>query len=220
MGLTSIEEIVVGLSSERSVRRQLVDLVDILVQVLEMGASDLHLTVGRPPVARVHGRLVELEYPPLKGWRPETSIYSVLTQDQRQRLETDWEIDFSYSVPARARFRVNAYFQRNSLSRVSAGALERDDHRSGSTLLGLFTLSARNRTVLVTGPTGSGKSTTLAAIIDEVNETRSEHIMTVEDPIEFLHQHKNCVVNQREVGTDTPNLSIEPRSPFCARTPT
>ncbi len=185
------------------------DLVDILVQVLEMGASDLHLTVGRPPVARVHGRLVELEYPPLKGVETRDLIYSVLTQDQRQRLETDWEIDFSYSVPARARFRVNAYFQRNSLGaafRLVPLNVMTIDQLNLPRVVHTFCQKPRGF-VLVTGPTGSGKSTTLAAIIDEVNETRSEHIMTVEDPIEFLHQHKNCVVNQREVGTDTKSFN-------------
>lgn len=174
-----------------------------------MEASDLHLTVGVPPVVRVHGQLMHLPYPPLKPAETRDLIYSILTQDQRQRLETDWEIDFSYSVPARARFRVNAYFQRNSL-----GAAFRLVPLNIVTIdvLGLpkviHTFSQKPRGfVLVTGPTGSGKSTTLAAIIDEINENRSEHIMTIEDPIEFLHRHKQCIVNQREVGTDTKAFS-------------
>ncbi len=181
------------------------DLVDILVQVLDLNASDLHLSVGIPPTVRVHGHLTHLPYPPLTPTETRDLIYSILTQDQRQKLETDWEIDFSYSVPARARFRVNAYFQRNSL-----GAAFRLVPLNILTIDGLglpkviHTFSQKPRGfVLVTGPTGSGKSTTLAAIIDEINSNRSEHIMTIEDPIEFLHQHKSCMINQREVGTDT-----------------
>lgn len=181
------------------------DLVDILVQVLDLNASDLHLSVGIPPAVRVHGHLTHLPYPALTPAETRDLIYSILTQDQRQKLETDWEIDFSYSVPGRARFRVNAYFQRNSLGAafrlVPLNILTIDS-------LGLpkviHTFSQKPRGfVLVTGPTGSGKSTTLAAIIDEINSNRSEHIMTIEDPIEFLHVHKSCMINQREVGTDT-----------------
>lgn len=190
------------------------DLVDVLVEVMEMGASDLHLTVGVPPIARVHGQLVKLSYPPLKPTDTRDLVYSILTQEQRQRLETDWEIDFSYSVPGRARFRVNAYFQRNSI-----GAAFRMVPLNVMTIdeLGLpkvvHTLCQKPRGfVLVTGPTGSGKSTTLAAIIDEINETRAEHIVTVEDPIEFLHRHKKSIVNQREVGTDTKSFNRALRS--------
>lgn len=185
------------------------DLVDILVQVLEIEASDLHLTVGLPPVARVHGKLVKLEYPALKSAETRDLVYSILTQDQRQRLETDWEIDFSYSVPGRARFRVNAYYQRNSVGaafRLVPLNVMTIDQLGLPRVVHTFCQKPRGF-ILVTGPTGSGKSTSLAAIIDEINETRSEHIMTVEDPIEFLHRHKNCVVNQREVGTDTKSFN-------------
>ncbi len=185
------------------------ELVDILVEVLEAKASDLHLAVGVPPAIRVNGKLQHLDYPRLTPSDVRDLIYSILTQDQRQRLETDWEIDFSYSVPGRARFRVNAFFQRNSLGAafrlIPVNVLGIDE-------LGLpkvmHTFAQKPRGfVLITGPTGSGKSTTLAAIIDEINETREEHIMTIEDPIEFLHRHKKCIVNQREVGTDTKSFN-------------
>jgi twitching motility protein PilT len=185
------------------------ELVDILVETLDLGASDLHLAVGLPPAVRVDGKLQPLDYPRLTTNDTRDLVYSILTQDQRQRLETDWEIDFSYSVPSRARFRVNAFFQRNSL-----GAAFR---LIPVTILGvdelglpraLHTLCAKPRGfVLITGPTGSGKTTTLAALIDEINEVREEHIMTIEDPIEFLHRHKRCIVNQREVGTDTKSFN-------------
>ena len=120
-------------------------------------------------------------------------------------METDWEIDFSYSVPGRARFRVNAFFQRNSLGaafRLIPVEIRRIDDLQLPRILHSFCQKPRGF-VILTGPTGSGKSTTLAAIIDEINETRQDHIMTIEDPIEFLHRHKKCIVNQREVGTDT-----------------
>jgi twitching motility protein PilT len=185
------------------------DMVDILVEVLELKASDLHLTVGLPPVVRVHGRLEQLDYPRLAPGDLRELIYSILTQDQRQRVETDWEIDFSYSVPGRARFRVNAFFQRNSLGaafRLIPVEIRGIDDLELPRIIHSFAQKPRGF-IILTGPTGSGKSTTLAAIIDEINETRQDHIMTIEDPIEFLHRHKKCVVNQREVGTDTKSFA-------------
>ena len=185
------------------------DLVDILIEVLERNASDLHLTVGSPPVVRITGRLIKLDYPRLTSNDTRDLIYSILSQDQRQRIENEWELDFSYSVPGRARFRVNAYFQRNSLG--AAFRLIPAQIKSVDDLmlpLSLHKMAAKPRGfVLVTGPTGCGKSTTLAALIQEINETREEHIMTIEDPIEFLYRHKKSVVNQREVGTDTKSFN-------------
>jgi twitching motility protein PilT len=185
------------------------DLVDILVEVLERGASDLHLTVGSPPVIRVSGKLIRLDYPALDSNDTRDLIYSILTQDQRQRMETDWEIDFSYSVPGRARFRVNTYFQRNTLGaafRLIPAEIKNLDDLAMP--LSLHKMAAKPRGfVVITGPTGSGKSTTLAAIIQEINFTREEHIMTIEDPIEFLHRHAKSIVNQREVGTDTKSFN-------------
>jgi len=158
---------------------------------------------------RVSGHLAPLDHPPLDLTEARELIYSILTQEQRQRLETDWEIDFSYSVPGRARFRVNAFFQRNALGaafRLIPVEILNIDDLNLPKVLHTFCQKPRGF-ILITGPTGSGKSTTLAAIIDEINDTRHEHIMTIEDPIEFLHQHKQCVVNQREVGTDTKSFN-------------
>ncbi|MCL6106732.1 MAG: type IV pilus twitching motility protein PilT [Actinobacteria bacterium] len=181
------------------------DLVDVLVEVLERKASDLHVTVGSPPVIRVAGKLMRLDYPRLTSNDTRDLIYSILSQEQRQKIESDWEIDFSYSVPGRARFRVNAYFQRNSLGAafrlIPANIINVEDLLLPPIL---HQMAAKPRGfVLITGPTGCGKSTTLAALIDEINQTREEHIMTIEDPIEFLHRHQKSIVNQREVGTDT-----------------
>lgn len=185
------------------------DLVDVLKQVLDRDASDLHISVGLPPMIRIKGKLEPLDYPRISSNDSRELIYSVLTQDQRQRLETDWELDFSYSLPGDARFRVNAYFQRNSLGaafRLIPIEIRNVDQLGLPKVL--HELAAKPRGfVLVTGPTGSGKSTTLAAMVDEINRTRSEHIMTIEDPIEFLHRHQSCVVNQREVGTDTKSFN-------------
>jgi twitching motility protein PilT len=180
------------------------DFADVLIEVMEMGASDLHLTAGSPPMVRKRGVLSPLAYPNLSPQSVREVVYSILTNDQRQKLETDWQIDLAYSIPGRARFRVNAFFQRASL-----GAAFRLIPQDMPALADLgmppvlldFTKKPRGF-VLVTGPTGSGKSTTLAAMIDLINDTRQEHIMTIEDPIEFLHRHKKCIVNQREVGAD------------------
>src|ERR671930_1408508 len=187
------------------------DFADMLMDVVTRRASALHITAGAPPMVRVRGRLVAIEgYPRLSPTDCREVIYSILTNDQRQKLETDWQIDFAYSVPGHARFRVNAYFQRSAIGAafrlIPAEIVSIDD-------LGLpaavheFTKKPRG-IVLVTGPTGSGKSTSLAAMIDSINESREEHIMTVEDPIEFLHGHKKCIVNQREVGSDAPSFGL------------
>ncbi|HET6448510.1 MAG TPA: type IV pilus twitching motility protein PilT [Conexibacter sp.] len=182
-----------------------IDFAELLMEVVDRRASDLHLTAGAPPTVRVRGRLQAVEgYPTLTPTDAREIIYSILSNDQRQRLENNWQLDFAYQVPGRARFRVNAYFQRSAL-----GAALRLIPFDISPLesLGLppavteFAKRPRGL-VLVTGPTGSGKSTTLASLIDVINETREEHIMTIEDPIEFLHRHKRCLVNQRELGTD------------------
>jgi twitching motility protein PilT len=185
------------------------DFADILIEVITAGASDLHLTVGAPPMVRERGKLRPLDYPSLTSQDTREIVYSILNNDQRKKLENEWQIDLSYSVPGRARFRVNAYFQRASIGAVMR-TIPQDIPEFSS--LGLpeilkdFTRKPRGF-VLVTGPTGSGKSTTLASMIDMINEERHEHIMTVEDPIEFLHRHKNCVVNQRELGSDASSFA-------------
>src|SRR5918998_1199516 len=187
------------------------DFADLLLEVIEHNASDLHLTAGACPTVRVRGHLQPLEnYPVMTTERTREIVYSILSNDQRQRLETEWQIDFAYSIPGHARFRVNAYYQRAAIGAafrlIPAKTVPIE-------LLGLppaireFARKPRGL-VLVTGPTGSGKSTTLASMINEINETRDEHIMTIEDPIEFLHRHKRCIVNQREVGGDAKSFSL------------
>jgi len=158
----------------------------------------------------VRGRLVALEeYPKLMPADTREIIYGILTNDQRQRLETDWQIDFAYAIPGKARFRVNAYFQRSSLGaafRLIPSIITPIDDLGLPAVVHDFCKKPRGF-VLVTGPTGSGKSTSLASMIDEINQSREEHILTVEDPIEFLHGHKNCIVNQRELGSDAQSFS-------------
>jgi twitching motility protein PilT len=191
-----------------------VDIAEILSEVIASNASDLHLAVGVPPVARIDGRLQSMDYPILNPSEARELIYSILTQDQRQKLETDWEVDLSYSLYGQARFRVNAYFQRGTLGaafRLVPVKIRSIDELGLPRILHSMAQKPRGF-VLVTGPTGSGKSTSLAAMIDEINDTRSEHIVTIEDPIEFLHQHKKCVVNQREVGSDTKGFGPALRS--------
>jgi len=181
------------------------DFADLLLEVIERNASDLHLTAGARPTVRVRGRLQALEdYPVMTTEQTREIIYSILSNDQRQRLETDWQIDFAYAIPGRARFRVNAYHQRGAIGaafRLIPFSIKTVDELGLPSVM--HELAKRPRGfVLVTGPTGSGKSTSLAAVIDEINSTREEHIMTIEDPIEFLHGHKKCIVNQREIGSD------------------
>jgi twitching motility protein PilT len=181
------------------------DITDWLVQVLDRGASDLHLTAGRPPTMRLNGDLVPIDHPVLTPKDTREQLYAVMTAEQRDLLERKWEHDFALSIPGRARFRVNVYYQRGSVG----GAFRHIPAEiKGFGELGLpaaaevFAKKPRGF-VLVTGPTGSGKTTTLASIIDSINTNRSEHIITVEDPIEYLHSHKRSMVNQREVGADT-----------------
>jgi twitching motility protein PilT len=177
----------------------------LLKTMVEQGASDLHITTGCPPQLRVDGKMVAMKLPPLQPNDTKQLSYSILTDAQKRKFEEENELDFSFGVKGLARFRGNVFVQRGALAGVFRlipfKVLTFDE-------LGLppvvRQLSSRPRgLVLVTGPTGSGKSTTLASIIDEINSTRSEHIITIEDPVEFLHPHKKCLVNQREVGADT-----------------
>ena len=183
-----------------------VPVQELLGQVLALDASDLHITVGARPTVRIHGDLKPLEtYAPLESDQIRRMVYAILTQRQRERFEQDKELDLSYSLPGKARFRVNVYLQRDAIG--AAFRLIPFKIR-GMEELGLpphieeFARLPRGL-VLVTGPTGSGKSTTLAGLIDVVNQEREVHIMTVEDPIEYLHRHKRAIVNQRELGSDT-----------------
>ncbi len=181
-------------------------LSDFLNAVIERGASDLHMTSGLPPMLRIHGELR-----PIEGYRMllpkdlQEIIYSMLTQKQREIFEEHLELDMSYSLPGRGRFRVNVFQQRDSMGavmRMIPFEIRTLDELGVPQPVKEFA-RLRRGLVLVTGVTGSGKSTTLAGLIDIVNSTRAEHIMTVEDPIEFLHKHKRSIVNQREVGADT-----------------
>jgi twitching motility protein PilT len=182
------------------------NLAQFLTYVLEKGCSDLHMTTGLPPMGRLHGDLR-----PIPGFRKlfpkdlQELIYAILTQKQREIFEERLELDVSYSLPGKARFRVNVFQQRDALGTVMRAIpfeIKNLDDLGLPQSVKEFA-NMRRGLVLVTGITGSGKSTTLAGLIDIVNSTRAEHIMTVEDPIEFLHRHKRSIVNQREVGTDT-----------------
>ena len=187
-----------------------IEYSEILLDVVERKASDLHLTAGAPPMLRQRGRLVALEnYPRLTPEDTREFIYSILTTEQRRRLETDLQLDFAYVVPGRARFRVNAYFQRGAVAaafRLIPSEIVAIDSLGLPPIVHELTRRPRGL-VLVTGPTGSGKSTTLAAMIDEINQTREEHIVTIEDPIEFVHAHKRCIINQRELGNDATSFA-------------
>ncbi len=182
------------------------DLNQALVELVERGGSDLHLTTGIPPAIRRNGDLERLDgYDPLSPADLQKAIYGILTQRQQQAFEEHLELDVSYVVPGKARFRVNVFQQRGSLGavmRVIPFDIKPISELGVPTKVSEFAHLPRGF-VLVTGPTGSGKSTTLAGILDIVNRERASHIMTVEDPIEFLHKHKMSVVNQRELGTDT-----------------
>ena len=182
------------------------DLNAVLIDLVASGGSDLHLTTGAAPTVRISGELRQLEkYSKLTPLDTQRILYAILTQKQREKFEENLELDFAYSVPGHARFRVNIYRQRESLGaafRLIPFGIKPLEDLGIPPVVNNFAGLARGM-VLVTGPTGSGKSTTLAAVVDKANRTRKDHIMTVEDPIEFLHEHKSCLVNQREVGEDT-----------------
>jgi len=184
-------------------------LEDLLMMMVENKASDLHLAVGSPPLMRVHGELTPMPYPVLKPNIVQPLIYSILTDIQITAFERHWELDFSYSLPGVSRFRVNVHKQRGSVGavfRMIPSETPTLDKLRMPPIVRELTLRPRGL-VLVTGPTGSGKSTTLAAMIDEINRTVRTHIVTVEDPIEFLHNNKMSVITQREVGSDTEGFS-------------
>jgi twitching motility protein PilT len=177
----------------------------MLRTMVESGASDLHITTGTPPQIRVNGKLMPMKMSALLPTDTKTICYSILTETQKRKFEEVNELDFSFGVKGLARFRGNIFVQRGAL----AGVFRLIPYKFLSFAeLGLppviSSIAAKsNGLVLVTGPTGSGKSTTLASIIDSINSERHEHIVTIEDPIEYLHPHKQCLVNQREVGSDT-----------------
>src|SRR5437868_12342499 len=186
-----------------------VTLDPLLQAMVERGGSDLHGTTNSPPQFRIYAKLTTLDMPALAA--PETMqlAYSVLTDAQKHRVEENLELDISFGIKGLARFRANIFNQRGATAAVYR---QIPYEILGFRELGLpqvvEDICAKPRgLVLVTGPTGSGKSTTLAAMIDKINRERHEHIITIEDPVEFLHQHKNCVVNQRELHADTHSFS-------------
>jgi len=184
-------------------------LPELLKTMVEKEGSDLHIATNTPPQIRVHGHLHRLDLPDLGPADTKQLVYSVLTDAQKKRFEESLELDFSFGIRGLARFRCNVFNQRGAVGAVYR--LIPEKIRSFQDLglpPVLGTLSERPRgLVLVTGPTGSGKSTTLAAMLDKINTERHDHILTIEDPIEYIHPHKNCLVNQREVHSDTANFS-------------
>jgi len=179
---------------------------ELLRKTFELKGSDLHLAVGLPPCVRLHGKIQQLnEYEPFTAPILQRMIYDIISDEQIQRFENELELDFAYTAQYVARFRVNAYRDKNNLAaamRVIPSEIPTPEDLNLPAVIS--DLADRPRgLMLVTGPTGSGKSTTLAAVLNRINMNRDEHILTVEDPIEFVHEHKRCIVNQREVGVDT-----------------
>jgi len=186
------------------------NLHQLLKAMVEKGASDLHLTTGSPPQLRVDGELVPLKIPALTPVETKQLAYSILTDAQKHRFEEDNELDLSFGVKNLARFRANFFLQRGAVAaafRIIPFKILTFNELGLPQVVADLSRKPRGL-ILVTGPTGSGKSTTLASIIDKINTDRHEHILTIEDPIEFLHPHKNCLVNQREVGSDTKNFKV------------
>ena len=178
---------------------------EVLTEAKAAGASDVHFTVGIPPKMRVNGDLITMNYPRMMADDTREVLNSVTSEAQRQKFEQRGEFDFSFSIPSLGRYRVNAFLQRGSIALafrlVGTTVPSPDELGVPKSVVDLY--QRKRGLVLVTGPTGSGKSTTLAAIIDKVNNNRDAHVITLEDPIEYLHQHKMCMVNQREIGMDT-----------------
>ncbi len=182
-----------------------VNLHQLLRAMVEKGASDMHITTGSPPLLRIDGAVIPLKLPPLSPVETKQLCYSILTEEQRVQFEERSELDLAFGVKSLARFRANIFLQRGAVSgafrTIPFKILTFDE--LGLPLVVQSLAKKPRGLILVTGPTGSGKSTTLASILDWINTNTRQHIMTVEDPIEYLHAHKRCIVNQREVGSDT-----------------
>ncbi len=191
-----------------------VSLSELLKRMMEMGGSDLHLTTNSPPQVRVHGKLQPLDLPTLTPAESKQLAYSVMTDAQKHRFEENLELDFSFGLKGLARFRANVFNQRGAVAavfRIIPFEIKTFQQLCLPAVVSSLCEKPRGL-ILVTGPTGSGKSTTLAAMLDKINMDRHEHIITIEDPIEFVHQHKNCLVNQREVHSDTKGFTEALRS--------
>lgn len=183
----------------------MINLQQLLKAVIEQKASDLHLVVGSPPALRVNGKIVRVRHPDLTPEDTKSLCYSVLTDVQKSRFEENKELDVSFGVKNLSRFRANIFYQRGSISgsfRRIPYVVPPFDELGLPPLVGDF-VNNPNGLVLVTGPTGSGKTTTIASLIDKLNTEKYGHIVTIEDPVEYIHQHKGCIINQREVGPDT-----------------
>jgi len=191
-----------------------VQLSNLIKVMVDNDASDLHITTNSPPVIRVDGKLIPIKHPPLTPPETKDLCYSVLTDMQKHKFEENWELDFSFGMQQLGRFRGNIFMQRG----VVAGAFRlipfkiRDLNELGHPPVVQELTKKPRGLILVTGPTGSGKTTTLAAMVDKINQERREHIVTIEDPIEYMFTHKNCLVNQREVGSDTKSFHNALRS--------
>nr|WP_090889325.1 type IV pilus twitching motility protein PilT [Evansella caseinilytica] len=182
---------------------------ELLKKAMHMGASDIHLTIGKPPVLRIHGELVPYGQTPMAPEDTRSMVEEVLPDHLKETLEQNGEVDFSYGLPGVSRFRLNAYYQRSSLSlavRVLNSAIPSLDDLQMPEILKVIS-EKKQGLVLVAGPTGSGKSTTLAAMIKHMNDHVKKHIITLEDPIEYLHKHRFSIIDQREVGSDTNSFS-------------
>ncbi len=186
------------------------NLREMLNEMFERGASDLHLSAGVPPVLRVDGQIVPMEEEKIAPEISRKLAYSIMNEEQRSRFEQTKELDFSFGIPNLSRFRANVYMQRGVVSmairQIPFEILSFEDLGMPETVRAFA--KQTQGLILVTGPTGSGKSTTLASMVDWINENRNGHIITIEDPIEYLHQHKNCIVNQREVRADTESFEV------------
>jgi len=196
--------------AELGAKDKRVEMVDLLRATVQMNASDLHLAVGRPPVLRIHGSLVNFETEPLSATETRRLVYSILSDDQKKILEETKELDFSLSLTNVSRFRINAHFQRGSVAAAvrTIPSTIRNFEELGLPRAVMENLARRpNGFVMVTGPTGSGKSTTLAAMVDMINHERDCHIITIEDPIEYLYRHEKALVEQREVREDTQSFA-------------
>ncbi len=173
--------------------------------MVDSGGSDLHLTVGSPPGLRVSGEIVRVKIPALNASDAKRLVYQILTEEQKNEFEKNLELDFSFGIKGLARFRANVFYSKGGVAAVfrQIPSIIPDFKSLNLPNVLMEMCDVSNGLILVTGPTGSGKSTTLASLIDRLNENESGHIITLEDPVEFVHPHKSCIVNQREIGTDS-----------------
>jgi twitching motility protein PilT len=187
----------------------MISLRELLEQMVHMNASDLHLTAGSPPVVRVDGKLQRMQHDILNSDMIKKIAYSMLNEKQKLKFEQNWELDFSFGIESMSRFRANMFMQRGNIAvalRQIPYKIRTFEELGLPKVIADFSRLPRGL-VLITGPTGSGKSTTLAAVIDKINKERPVHIITVEDPIEYLHRHQMALINQREVFSDTPSFA-------------